>query len=249
MISELVDDTIVKSLNRKLNVIIDATNLKREYIEHFCNLVKYKANVEFQLFNVPLETCIERDKNRERNVGEKIIRDMHKNWKIIIDSDIFITRSIRPAHEDRFIHTTQDKSLPQAVIFDIDGTLAIMGRRGPFDWDKVDVDDPNYVVIEQLEFHKAKGRKIILLSGRDETARVGTEYWLNYYGVHYDELYMRPKDDGTKDTKLKKDIYLEKIKPNYYVSAIYDDRLSVIKKCWYELGLFCFSVNQGIKEF
>ncbi len=248
MISELVDVTIIKCLNKKLNVIIDATNLKKEYIDHFVDLVKYKANVEFNVFDVPVETCIERDKNRERSVGEKVIRDMYKQWKIIIDSNVFISRPMKPTHEDRFLHAIQDKSLPQAAIFDIDDTLAIMGRRGPFDWHKVDIDDPNHFVIEQIEFHKSKNRKIILLSGRDETAREGTEYWLNFYNIQYDELYMRPKDSGIKDTKLKKDIYLENIKPNYYISAVYDVRLSVLNM-WASLGLFAFNVNNWNKEF
>ncbi len=64
----------------------------------------------------------------------------------------------------------------------------------------------------------------------------------------FDEMYMRPKDDYRKDTLIKKEIYENHIKPNHNLLCVYDDRLSVFRT-WNELGIFVFTVNQGLFEF
>jgi predicted kinase len=249
LITELQDEVIVKALNKGLNVIVDNTNLRHKYITSIIELVQFKADVEFMIFDAPLKTLLERDSLRQKKVGEEVLTKMYKQYQNVIDSFPFHNRSKRFAYEDRFVPAVQDKSLPEAVIFDIDGTLAIMGKRSEYDWQRVDIDDPQDVVIEQIEFHKSKGRKILLVSGRDEVCRDKTEYWLNFYNIHFDELLMRPKDSRDKDYRVKKVLYNEQIKDRFHVWVVYDDRLQVIKKAWYELGLFCFNVNQGNKDF
>lgn len=248
MITELVDTTIIKSLNKGLDVVIDATNLKSTYINHFVDLVKFKADVEFQIFDISLEKAIERDSKRERKVGEAVIRKMYKQYKLLIETYPLQNTSKLPEWKDRFEPLKQDKNLPEAVIVDLDGTLSLMNNRGPFDWEKVDRDDLNEIVAEQVKFHKSLGRKIILLSGRDEAAREKTEYWLNFYGIEYDDFFMRPKDNFEKDSVIKRRIFNEKIKNIFNVLCVYDDRNQVIKM-WYELGVFCFNCNQGNKDF
>lgn len=96
IISQLVDFSIIKALDENLNVIIDATNLKEKYINHFVNLVKYKADVEFKIFDTALEICLERDKLREKSVGEEVIQNMYKDWLNIKDKNIFYTRYKQP---------------------------------------------------------------------------------------------------------------------------------------------------------
>lgn len=249
LITDLVNTSILKALMRGCDVIIDATNLKSSYINTFVDLVKFKADVEFRIHDISLETAIERDSKRERKVGEHVIRKMFKDYKNLLDSHPLQNISKKHEHEDKFIPLKQDTSLEEAVIFDIDGNIASMGRRSPFDWDKVDVDDPIDVVIEQIKLHKTLDRTILLVSGRDGAAREKTEYWLNFYNIPYDFLFMRPKDNVEKDFRIKKRIFDEQIKDKYNVIAVYDDRLQVCINAWYELGLFCFCTNQGLKEF
>ncbi len=142
-----------------------------------------------------------------------------------------------------------NSELPDCVIFDIDGTIShTNGKRGFFDLEKVDVDDLNLIVSEQIEFHKNKGRRIIILSGRDEICRDLTEQWLDFYNIKFDDLFMRPKDDVSKDRYVKKKIYEDEIQNKYNVLTIYEDRLSVLS-LWYELGLFTYNVNQGLKKY
>lgn len=248
VITELVDTTIIKSLNKGLEVVIDATNLKSTYINHFVDLVKFKADVEFQIFDISLEKAIERDSKRERKVGEAVIRKMYKQYKLLIETYPLQNTSKLPEWKDRFEPLKQDENLPEAVIVDLDGTLSLINNRGPFDWEKVDRDDLNEIVAEQIKFHKSLGRKIILLSGRDEAARGKTIEWLDFYEIKFDKLLMRKADDFRKDNVVKKEIFNQNILNNYNVICVYDDRLQVVKM-WAEIGIFCFNCNQGLIDF
>src|SRR5688500_16571981 len=97
----------------------------------------------------------------------------------------------------------------RAIVVDIDGTLADMGkgqpdRRGPYAWDRVDEDDPKMDVIELVQLMMA-GRRfydvslfgshrmamwdLIVTSGRKEQCRRKTATWLHRVGIHYDYLF------------------------------------------------------------
>lgn len=245
MITTLVDATITQSLLRKCNVLVDATNLKVGYIKSFIEKFKYSADIDYRVFDISLEKALERDTKREATVGEAVIKKLYKDYKILMDSFDFqpVTKTDRKHLTPNF-----ESKLEDAVIFDIDGTLALMGKRGPFDWDDVYKDSINEIVSEQLAFHKSKGRKILVVTGRDGVCRKVTEDWLDLHELEYDEMFMRPNDDYRKDTAIKKEIYLNEIKDKYNVLAVYDDRLQVIRT-WFELGLYVFTVNQGIIEF
>ena len=245
MITTLVDATITQSLLRKCNVLVDATNLKVGYIKSFIEKFKYSADIDYRVFDISLEKALERDTKREATVGEAVIKKLYKDYKILMDSFDF-----QPVIKTDRKHLTPnfESKLEDAVIFDIDGTLALMGKRGPFDWDDVYKDSINEIVSEQLAFHKSKGRKILVVTGRDGVCRKVTEDWLDLHELEYDEMFMRPNDDYRKDTAIKKEIYLNEIKDKYNVLAVYDDRLQVIRT-WFELGLYVFTVNQGIIEF
>ena len=245
MITTLVDATITQSLLRKCNVLVDATNLKVGYIKSFIEKFKYSADIDYRVFDISLEKALERDTKREATVGEAVIKKLYKDYKILMNSFDFqpVTKTDRKHLTPNF-----ESKLEDAVIFDIDGTLALMGKRGPFDWDDVYKDSINEIVAEQLAFHKSKGRKILVVTGRDGVCRKVTEDWLDLHELEYDEMFMRPNDDYRKDTAIKKEIYLNEIKDKYNVLAVYDDRLQVIRT-WFELGLYVFTVNQGIIEF
>lgn len=246
MITELVDLTIDASLMKRLNIIIDNTNLKAKYINAIVERFKYQADISFRIFDISLTKAIERDNGRVSKVGESVINVMFKNYKILIDSYNF--QPIKKIKHRPIVQPNYLSILPQAVLFDIDGTLAHMGNRGPFDWDKVDRDTVNQVVVEQIDFHKNLGRRIILVTGRDASCKTLTEDWLKFYGIYYDEILMRPKDDFRKDTLIKREIY-NSIKDKYNIICVYDDRLRVIKDTWHDLKIFTFTVNQGLVEF
>jgi predicted kinase len=242
LVTKLVNITIHNALSKKLNVIIDNTNVKEKYIKQFIHEFKYSADIDYMIFDISLEKAIERDKNREAKVGEAVIRRMYTDYKVLMDSFDFqpvMKIKHRPVIEPNF-----NSPLPDCVVVDIDGTLSIMSNRGPFDWDKVDRDRVNKIVAEQIGFHRDHGRKIIIVSGRDGICKELTKEWLDFNNIYYDELYMRPVNDYRKDTIIKKEIYDTYIKPKYNVLCAIDDRLQVLD-FYFKEGIFTFNVNQG----
>lgn len=242
MITELVNQTILTALSNKLNVIIDNTNLKVSIIRNFIKLVNDYADVNYRVFDVPYETLLERDSKRERKVGDEVLKRMWNDWTTLKDS--FDFQPVKRNKKHTYVTPNFNSELPDSVIFDVDGTVALMGNRSPFDWSKVDRDNLNQIVAEQIKFHKSLGRKIIILSGRDESCREMTIDWFNFYGVEFDLFLMRPKNNFEKDTVIKRRIYENEIKDKYNVLAWYDDRKQVISLV-NELGIFCFDVGQG----
>lgn len=242
LITTLVNDAIHNALAKNLNVIVDATNVKLKYINQFINEFKYSADIDYQVFDISLEKAIERDKNRDAKVGESVIKRMYSDYKILMDS--FDFQPVNKITQRPIIKPDFNSQLPDCVIVDVDGTLAHMGNRSPFDWNKVDRDSLNEIVAEQVEFHHSKGRKIIILSGRDGSCKGLTEEWLQFHDVKYDEIYLRPENDYRKDSIIKKEIYENHIKGKYNVICAIDDRLQVLD-IYYKLGIFTMNVNQG----
>jgi predicted kinase len=240
LITTLVVSTIRQALSQKLNVIVDQCNTKLSYINSLLNEFKYEADINYQIMDIDLDKAIQRDSLRDRTVGETDIKRMYKEYKNLLQ-----TFDFKPVLKQNRPVLIPDLNVDNpAVIFDIDGTLAQMNGRGPFEWHRVGNDHYVHVVIEQIEFHKNKGRTIILVSGREDICKDKTEEWLNKGNIYYDHLFMRPGGNYDKDSKIKQNIFNNFIKPNYNVIAIYDDRLQVIDM-WNKQGLFVFNVNQG----
>ncbi len=242
LITEIQDRCILSALNQKQNVIIDNTHVKKQYINHIINLVKYKADIEFIVIETPLQTCIERDENRVGKVGSDVIKRMFKDFENL--KTIFDFKPIS-MEKDVYIEPIINPNLDDVYIFDIDGTLAHHNNaRSPYDWKKVGNDTVDVNVSNQLKFHYEKGHKVFILSGRDAICRTETEKWLNDNNIMYHELYMRDKNDSRKDTIIKREIYENNIKDKFNVRVIYDDRNSVVEM-WRSLGLKCFQVQEG----
>jgi predicted kinase len=242
LINVLSDNLILESLNKKLNVIIDNTNLKAEYINHYIDLVKYKADVEFMIFDISLDKSIKRDLDRKNPVGEDVIKRMFKDYLKLLDSFNF---SYRKISKKIFKNPILSPDKENVIICDIDGTLAHMnGKRGPFDWKNVFVDDIDEIVAERIRNHHKLGEKVIIVSGRDSECLDETTDWLEFHNIPYHSIFMRKKGDMRKDTIVKKEIYENHIKDKYNVLFVYDDRNSVVDM-WRELGIKTFQVEPG----
>ena len=141
-------------------------------------------------------------------------------------------------------------------IFDIDGTLADHKNvRSPYDESKVELDKPIipvFKVLAALFFNY----KIIFVSGRTEVCREQTIFWLRenlakhnvYVSDDNISLFMRQSGDHRADFIIKKEIYDGKIIPFCNIIGVFDDRMQVCRML-YENNIFCFNVNQGLKEF
>lgn len=260
LVSELMLSAGRKIVQSGYNLIIDNTHCRLSYINDAIEKLGDIANIDYRYFDVPLDTCIERDLKREKKVGEEVIRKMHKDLKATLDSFNWQPHKklerIKPDYYKNF-----DDSLPYAIISDVDGTLCHMnGKRGPFDWKKVGVDTPDRSMIETLKawafygsasagasgtFYKNHPNvKILICSGRDASCRNETEAYFKKHSIPYDALFMRPANDYRKDSLIKKEIFENEIDGKYNVIMVYDDRDQVVN-LWRSLGLKCAQVETG----
>ena len=238
LVNEIQRAIVIKALSNGYSVVVDNTHLSGTHEDDYRTLVEdyntseWKPTVTFEIkeFHTPLETCIERDEARPNPVGASVIHNMAMKswwWKA-------------PAE---FTRVTMDTTLPDAFIFDIDGTLAFMNGRSPYDYSKVLTDGVHDDVARILFDMHILWRKIILCSGRSEDCRADTEAWLSKNSIHYDSLHMRKSWDIRKDSQVKYEILLDLIKENY-IMGVFDDRDQVVKM-WREAWLRCYQVNYG----
>ena len=150
------------------------------------------------------------------------------------------------------------------VIFDLDGTLALIDTRralslkmnGKMDWDKffdpnnIQLDDPNTPVIKMAQMLKSQGFMIVIFSGRSKATKDATIKWLDKNDVPFDVLKMRPADRDVgghwhfmKDSDLKQ-LWLDTLVDKDDVFAVFDDRNQVIDM-WRQNGLTTFQVADG----
>lgn len=223
---------IMDGLRMGYSIIVDDTNFNPTHVDTITRLVSDIEDVKISVksFDCPLEECIKRDLKRPNSVGERVIRQMYNQY-------------VKP-EEKKPDAIQQDETKPHAYIFDIDGTLALMGERNPFDWRKVSKDAVNTPVKEILSLLKFAGFKIIILSGRDGICMQDTEKWLRQNGIEYDFLALRQKGDTRKDSIIKRELFDQYVAPHYYVKGVFDDRNQVVD-LWRSLGLQCFQVADG----
>lgn len=142
------------------------------------------------------------------------------------------------------------------VVVDIDGTIAKVGDRLKYlqqekkDWDAFyehcDEDEPIKDIIELIELMQIHEYNIVFCTGRRESVRKKTEYWLfkNIWCLREYKLLMRKDGDWRHDTEVKPEL-LQKagITPDD-VYFILEDRDSIVAK-WRELGYRCLQVADG----
>jgi trehalose-6-phosphatase len=134
---------------------------------------------------------------------------------------------------------------PTAVICDIDGTLAHMVNRGPYDTSKYMDDEKDDFIHSLFSKLTSEGATRIIVSGRSEEFKEVTQNWLHLHGVTYKHLYMRPVHNKQNDAIVKREIYEKLIEPHYNVICVIDDRNRVVNMWRNELHLRCLQVADG----
>lgn len=118
-------------------------------------------------------------------------------------------------------------------------------RRSPYDDSLIHTDAVDRTVDEITWLMRRDGVYVVLMSGRDEgNAREATEAWLQYNGIRYDTLIMRPAGDGRNDAVVKNELFEEHVAPHYNVLFTLDDRDRVVDM-WRAKGIKCLQVAPG----
>lgn len=236
---------IAKFLSRGgVDIIVDNTNLHPDRATEYADMVanhnltyphKYTFSVQ-DFTDVPLSVCLQRNAGRpkESQVPEKVIWDMFEQY-------------VKPHMTSKI--GKQDKTLPRAMIVDIDGTIAEMTNRGPFDDTKYYDDAVIEDVLYNIKTLEKAGSYVIFLTGRAEKGRADTVRWLNDkagFAPGSYTLIMRTDGDKTSDFIYKEEAYVEHVLGKYYVHAWFEDRVRNVNMARYKLGLTAvFQVNEG----
>lgn len=214
---------MLMALEAGKHVIIDDTNLHPKHEETIRELTEGIAEVIIQDFtDIELDVCIKRDLNRLNSVGEKVIRQMYNDF-------------LAPKPEKIVI----DPCLPHAIICDLDGTLALLNGRSPYDASSCEHDSLNPVVASLI-----KDKLVLLVSGREDKYREQTISFLDQHRINYEKLMMREAGDFRKDSIVKKEIFDTQIRGFYNIDFVLDDRNQVVAM-WRQLGLTCLQVAEG----
>lgn len=256
------------------DVILDDTHLQPDGLKklHAAAAAYGDVKVVEKGVNVDVDTCVARDAGRTgfSHVGEKVIRDFARFSKIDRGKKLNDREEYYPPRPDSFQVLVQDDNLPKAIMCDLDGTLALIGDRSPYDATDCDVKDlPNWPVIRTVLAMHAQGVKVIFMSGRDQKYRPETERFIRKYcridnprftedvmetsstdPMPY-ELHMRgetapdpDKLDQRKDSVIKQELFDKYVRGRYNVLFVLDDRNQVVDQ-WRAMGLTCFQVAPG----
>lgn len=216
-------------------IISDDTNFHPS-CENMFKMLCAQGGYSFEVVDmtsVPVAECIARDLKRPKSVGEKVIKRMYRDYL-----------------EPKYAPVEPDPSLPNAILVDIDGTLAHMvapagGKiRSPYDYHRANEDALDEVVHDLVQDAHDRGYTVIVMSGRDEECRDVSEAWLAAHGIKYEAFYMRKRGDTRKDSVVKSELFDAHILGKYNVRYVLDDRDQVVVM-WRERGLKVLQVAPG----
>lgn len=238
------------AVRNKWNIVVSDTNLNpavREkwkqfakqngytYKEHnFFDEFKKGKFFEHEYFAVKgfVKQCKDRNLLRDKSVPESVIDSMAEKYLYTFEK-VLNTKEVLASTEEY-------------IIVDVDGTLAHMHNRGPYDETKVRDDHPDQeVILSVLAEKNYLGRKVIVFSGRKEATMEDTKAWFGDHNVPYDFMFMRSTDDNRSDDIVKYELYMQHVYGKLNVVKVYDDRDQVVKM-WRELvGVKVYQVEPG----
>jgi predicted kinase len=248
---------ITALLRAGVDVVCDDTNLRTRVVRDLVDLAD-DCHAEFvvqDFTDVPVAVCVERDRLRDPadRVGEQVIRDMHQRYLAERPSPLPVPQPTRRrvigvagAGSSRLPQIYRPRpGLPEAILVDIDGTVALLGGRDPYDMRQVGDDRPNQAVITAVQAMHAFGHQIVYCTGRSENGRAATEAWLKrHVDVPYEALFMRRTGDTRRDSVVKAEIFEREIRHRFQITGVFDDRAQVVRM-WRALGLTVFQVAEG----
>lgn len=245
-LSVMIEGAITFAIDKGINVLIDNTHCKAEFLHSIIDNFSNKAHISFKTFDVPLDVLKKRCQDRYEQTGKyipvKVIEKYFNDFERLKENFDFSPITKKDL-KNEIRH--QNKDLPKAIICDLDGTLALLNGRNPFDASKCDEDLLNEPVANVLKNYKSLGYNILLVSGREEQYKEPTLRFLEKYAIPFDELLMRKSKDSRKDAIIKTEIYNECIKDQYFIEFVLDDRNQVVDTWRKDLKLPCFQVFYG----
>lgn len=152
------------------------------------------------------------------------------------------------------------KKLPRAIICDLDGTIAILNGRDPYNASTCEQDLVNMPVARIVGlFFAMSNYQVFFTSGRSDKYKEESVRWVfekafQFKSSEWSEyvigksarvkFLMRKHGDDRKDSIVKQEMYDNEIKGKYEVDFVLDDRQQVVDM-WRANGLTCLQVAPG----
>jgi hypothetical protein len=226
---------VTAALKANLSVAIDDDNLRTKTVREWQSKAE-KTKIPLEIIDVEAEPTTDRDRD--------LFKRFFINGKF---PEVPVFESV-PEETGKWTTYVPNEELQEAFVFDIDGTLAKMFGRGPFDWSRVGEDSPIWNVIKVAQALVKAGYKIIFMSGRDEVCFNESWEWLLKHELFGEALFMRPANSYIPDDIVKHELFYKHVAPNYNVVGVFDDRLKVCRM-WEEIGLTLFRVGPIDSDF
>lgn len=213
-------------------VIFSDTNLAADRRKTLLNkLVKQGFEVEEKFFEVTWAEAVKRDTARKNGVGLSVLADQFAR--------------LQKTTVKQYVG---DSTKKDAVIVDIDGTLAHMVGRSAFAWDKVGEDTVDEEVADVVRGLQSLGYAIIVMSGRDGSCNELTEEWMHSGDIPFDEFFIRAAGDMRSDDIVKSELFWANVATKYNVKMVIDDRPKVTRM-WRSMGLKVMQMGNPYLEF
>lgn len=132
IVKHIFNEGLNYAMSEGKDIVIDNfSNLNPKHQKEYEKLVnnfnasnKVQYEIEYKLFDTPLEVCLERDAQRENPIGEKVIKQCWRQYRNYI-----IQQSIKKMLSKKAV---QNPTLPKAIIIDMDATLCFNTNGRPF---------------------------------------------------------------------------------------------------------------------
>lgn len=247
-----VQKGIVKdALRADKHVIIHDMNLREKYRTQWAKIAR-NHGAEFEIIDltsVELDLCISRVYKRYydeggRGLPKDVIESLHTKFIKPLQGQPVKAPEIH-AEPVSFAPWVRTPGLPDAIIVDIDGTVADgTGVRNMYDPTKYHLDKPKQEVIRLVQDEAYQLRtEILLVSGRHEDFREVTEEWLFQHVKVPFKLFMR-QDRERDDSVEKYLLFHNNIRGNWNPKYVLDDRDRVVDM-WRSIGLLTLQVERG----
>lgn len=238
-VNSLVATAINEAINRGINVIIADTNLSpHNFNSLIAKFRDHNYDVHFKFFPADWKIAIERDNARLNGVGVSVI-----------------AAQFEKLHELERRKSNLPRGIKKAVLCDIDGTLAHMVSRSPYDYndEAIATDSLDQQIFDILLGLYHQGYNIVIVSGRDGICKDSTYNWLcdkfNALdgGIPFSH-YQRAAGDKRPDDLIKEELFYQIIKDGFDPQMVIDDRPRVCRM-WRRLGLKTLQVGNPYIEF
>ena len=238
LVTRIELDLIREALYRGQDVIVDNTNLNGQFATRYADLAHTMgATFSEKLFGVDVNVAVGRT-----DVPDSVVYRQAAQFVEIKPVVSRLPEPIRPI--------VMGEDYPEAIIVDVDGTLAHNNPdspRDPYDVSRAheDLEDEALVkMLNALSYHYF----IYIVTGRGLRHRQVTEEWLYNHCVPYYHLWTRPDNDTSVPDAWVKYRTAKEIAKTHEIVGVFDDRECVVDM-WRAAGIKTFDVGQGLAKF